>query len=193
MKSQEILNYSSLHKEKAQNKLTRSYEAEQIRVPGNSRKKRIRIGRGRGSGCGKTSGFGQKGQKARTGYPQRAGFEGGQMPLHRRLPKRGFTNLFKISYQVVNLQTLQKSEFKGEVTPELLKEHSLISDPAKPLKILGNGDLSNAIQISADAFSESAKAKIEKAGGKCVVRSNPDLQKNYRPRRVKKEKAAPAK
>jgi len=190
MKSAEILNYASILPEKKRRKVERAHPAEQVHVPANSRKKKIRLGRGRSSGCGKTSGFGQKGQKARTGVSRKPGFEGGQMPIHRRLPKRGFRNIFKIDYQVVNLHTLQKGGFQGEVLPETLKAKSLIADPSKPLKILGTGEISSAIQISADAFSESAKAKIEKAGGSCTIRQNPELQMTRRPRGVKKEKTA---
>jgi len=186
MKTSEILNYSSLLPEKKKKTIKRSYEFEPITVPAGSRKKRKRIGRGTSSGTGKTSGKGQKGQKARSGYSQRAGFEGGQMPLHRRLPKRGFRNIFRTEYQVVNLETLVKEGFTGNVTPADLKNKSLIADPVKPVKILGNGDLSSGLQIEADAFSTSAKEKIEKAGGKCTVRPNSNLQMTRRPKGVKK-------
>ena len=186
MKTADILNYSSILPEKKKKTIKRSYEFEPIRVPAGSRKNRKRIGRGTSSGTGKTSGKGQKGQKARSGYSQRAGFEGGQMPLHRRLPKRGFTNIFRNVYQVVNLSTIAKEGFTGSVTPLDLKKKSLISDPERPVKILGNGEISAGLQIEADAFSESAKAKLEKVGGSCKVRINPKLQMTRRPKFVKK-------
>jgi large subunit ribosomal protein L15 len=189
MKAAEILNYSSILPEKRKKTIKRAYEFEPIKVPDGSRKNRKRIGRGTSSGTGKTSGKGQKGQKARTGYSRRAGFEGGQMPLHRRLPKRGFTNIFRTVYQVVNLETIVQMGFSGTVTPMDLKKKSLIADPENPVKILGEGELSSGLQIEADAFSESAKAKVEKAGGICKVRINPKLQMTRRPKFIKKAPA----
>ena len=189
MKAGEILNYSSILPEKKKKTIKRSYQFEPITVPAGSRKNRKRIGRGTSSGTGKTSGKGQKGQKARSGYSRRAGFEGGQMPLHRRLPKRGFTNIFRIEYQVVNLGTLAKEGFSGKVTAQDLKNKSLISDADRPVKILGNGEITAGLQVEADAFSESAKTKLEKAGGTCTVRINPMVQMTRRPKFVKKTPA----
>jgi len=129
-------------------------------------KKRKRVGRGPGSGHGKTSCRGHKGQKSRAGSKIRPWFEGGQMPLQRRLPKRGFTNIFKKQFQIVNVQDLERIKSKKPVTPEVLFEVGLISKKSVPVKILGNGELKSAFEISAHAFSSSAKEKIEKAGGK---------------------------
>lgn len=131
-------------------------------VPG-SRKNRKRLGRGPGSGTGKTSGRGQKGQKARSGGQIPPGFEGGQMPLHRRIPKRGFTNIFRTEYQVVNVRDL--NDLEGEVDPRILKERGLVRSTRHPVKILGEGELKVGLQVSAHAFSKSARAKIEGAGG----------------------------
>jgi len=131
-----------------------------------SKRARKRIGRGPGSGTGKTAGRGSNGQRSRAGYSQRMGFEGGQMPLVRRVPKRGFTNIFKIRYQVVNLDRL--IELEGEITPEILSEQGLVR-AGHPIKILGTGELSTALTIKAHKFSASARAKIEAAGGSCEV------------------------
>lgn len=131
-----------------------------------SKRNRKRIGRGPGSGLGKTAGRGHNGQRSRSGYSQRIGFEGGQMPLTRRVPKRGFTNIFRVSYQVVNLEKL--ADLEGEVTPEALQEMGMVK-AGKPVKILGQGELSKAIEVKAHKFSASAKAKIEAAGGSCEV------------------------
>jgi len=131
-----------------------------------SKRTRKRIGRGPGSGTGKTSGRGSNGQRSRAGYSQRMGFEGGQMPLVRRVPKRGFTNIFKIRYQVVNLDRLV--ELEGEITPDILSEQGLVR-AGHPVKILGTGELSTALTIRAHKFSASARAKIEAAGGSCEV------------------------
>lgn len=131
-----------------------------------SKRTRKRIGRGPGSGYGKTAGRGHNGQRSRSGYSQRMGFEGGQMPLVRRVPKRGFTNIFKTTYQVVNLDRL--ADFEGEVTPQVLSERGLVR-AGHPVKILGNGEISTALTIKAHKFSASAKTKIEAAGGSCEV------------------------
>lgn len=141
-------------------------------VPG-SRRDRKRVGRGPGSGTGKTAGRGQKGQKARSGASIPAGFEGGQMPLHRRIPKRGFTNIFRTEYQVVNVRDLEGLE--GEITPETLKENGLIGSLRKRVKILGEGELSSALQVKAHGFSKSAREKIESAGGSANVLTAPPL------------------
>ncbi len=128
--------------------------------------KRKRVGRGEGSGHGGTSCRGNKGQRARASSKIKAWFEGGQMPLQRRLPKRGFTNIFKKEFQVVNLKDVDKIKSGKPITPEALYERGVVSKRSVPVKILGGGELKKAIEISAHAFSASAKEKIEKAGGK---------------------------
>jgi large subunit ribosomal protein L15 len=137
-------------------------------APG-SVKKRKRVGRGPGSGHGKTACRGHKGQRSRSGSKIRPWFEGGQMPLQRRIPKRGFTNIFRKEYQVINLKDLESLKKVKEVTPESLFEKGLISKRNMPVKILGSGELKAALDVSAHAFSASAKEKIEKAGGKVTV------------------------
>ena len=129
-----------------------------------SKHSRKRVGRGPGSGLGKTAGKGHKGQKSRSGYARMAGFEGGQMTLVRRVPKRGFTNLFKTTYSVVNLNQL--GDFDSEVTPETLVERGLVKSGAL-VKVLGDGDVSKPLTVVAHKFSRSARAKIEAAGGRC--------------------------
>ncbi|HLA49633.1 MAG TPA: 50S ribosomal protein L15 [Thermodesulfovibrionia bacterium] len=129
-----------------------------------SNKKKKRVGRGIGSGHGKTSCRGHKGQKSRTGGGTRVGFEGGQMPLYRRLPKRGFTNIFRKDYAVVNLKDLDKLS-ESVVTPEVILEKGLIKDTKSGIKILGEGEIKKPITVKAHAFSASAKDKIIKAGG----------------------------
>ncbi len=129
-----------------------------------SKHSRKRVGRGPGSGIGKTSGRGEKGQKSRTGYSSRPGFEGGQMPLVRRVPKRGFTNIFKTEYSVVNLSQL--AELEGDVTPEVLRERGLVRS-GKKVKVLGDGEIGKPLRVVADKFSKSAREKIEAAGGRC--------------------------
>jgi large subunit ribosomal protein L15 len=126
------------------------------------------VGRGIGSGTGKTSGKGQKGQNSRSGGGVRPWFEGGQMPLHRRLPKRGFTNIFKKNYELVNLEQLVKCAGIDPVTPEVMKEKGLIKKIGA-VKILGNGELKESLNVHAHKFSGSAQAKIEKSGGKVVT------------------------
>ena len=133
--------------------------------PKGSRKRKVRVGRGMGSKLGKTAGSGNKGQKSRRGYSRRRGFEGGQMPLHRRIPKRGFHNPFGVSYSVVNLEELNVFPAGETVTPELLRAHGLIRRAADPIKVLGDGELKNKLTIHAHAFSAAAKEKITKAGG----------------------------
>ena len=134
-----------------------------------STKKAYRKGRGAGSGNGKTAGRGHKGQWARSGGGVRPGFEGGQMPLARRLPKRGFNNLFGTTYAPVNVSALERFENGTEVTTELLLETGVISKALDGVKILGNGELTKSLTVKAAAFSASAKEKIEKAGGKAEV------------------------
>ena len=134
-------------------------------APGSTHKKK-RVGRGPGSGLGKTAGRGNKGQKSRSGYSSKSGFEGGQMPLQRRLPKRGFTNIFKKQWLEISLAKLEESFNAGdEVTPEILHERGLIKKAKHDLVILGNGDVTKALKISAHRFTKNAKEKIEKAGG----------------------------
>ena len=128
-----------------------------------------RVGRGIGSGNGKTSGKGHKGQNARSGGGVRPGFEGGLMPLYRRLPKRGFKNIFAKQYVSINVEDLERFENGTEVTPELLKETGVISKVLDGVKVLGRGELSKKLTVKAVKFSESAKEKIEKAGGKAEV------------------------
>ena len=128
-----------------------------------------RKGRGAGSGNGKTAGRGHKGQWARSGGGVRPGFEGGQMPLVRRLPKRGFNNIFGTTYAPVNVEVLNRFEDGTEVTVELLLETGVISKALDGVKILGNGELTKKLTVKAAAFSASAKEKIEKAGGKAEV------------------------
>ena len=137
--------------------------------PKGSRKKKVRVGRGMGSKLGKTAGAGNKGQKSRRGYSRRRGFEGGQMPLHRRIPKRGFHNPFGVSYSVVNLEELNVFPAGETVTPELLRAHGFIRRATDPIKVLGDGELKTKLIIHAHAFSESAKEKITKAGGSFEV------------------------
>ncbi|HHW06100.1 MAG TPA: 50S ribosomal protein L15 [Clostridia bacterium] len=134
-----------------------------------SRFKAHRVGRGIGSGSGKTSGRGHKGQKARSGGGVRPGFEGGQMPLYRRLPKRGFTNVFKKEIVAVNVETLNRFEAGTEVTPALLVESGVIKSVKDGVKILGNGSLEKALTVKAHSFSQSAREKIEAAGGRAEV------------------------
>lgn len=128
-----------------------------------------RKGRGAGSGNGKTAGRGHKGQWARSGGGVRPGFEGGQMPLARRLPKRGFHNIFGITYAPVNVSALEKFEDGTEITAETLREAGIIKNALDGVKILGNGSLSKKLTVKAAAFSASAKEKIEAAGGKAEV------------------------
>ncbi|MGH9442106.1 MAG: 50S ribosomal protein L15 [Thermoanaerobaculia bacterium] len=129
---------------------------------------RKRVGRGPGSGHGKTAGRGSKGQKSRSGYSHMRGFEGGQMPLHRRLPKRGFTNIFRRAYDPVNLSNLNRFDTGQEITPELLHSRGMTGKNAL-VKILGGGEIAKALVVRAHKFSASAKEKIEKAGGRCEL------------------------
>ncbi len=141
---------------------------EELKPAPGARKKVKRIGRGVGSGHGKTSTKGHKGQKARSGGTKGAGFEGGQMPLQRRLPKRGFTNIFKKTYAEVNLRDL--ADMSGTVTPESMAERGLVKKrDVRAVKILGIGDLKAAITVRAHKFSKSAMDKIQAAGGKAEV------------------------
>jgi large subunit ribosomal protein L15 len=138
-------------------------------APG-AKRQRKRVGRGPGSGNGKTAGRGHKGQKSRSGYSRRYGFEGGQMPLVRRIPKRGFTNIFRVEFQVVNFRDLERVFSEGDtVSPESLIEKGLVRGGKRPIKVLADGDLSKKLVVRAHKFSGSARAGIEKAGGSCEV------------------------
>jgi large subunit ribosomal protein L15 len=139
-----------------------------IRAPRKASEKRKRVGRGMGSGMGKTATRGNKGQRSRSGSRLMRGFEGGQMPLHRRLPKRGFTNIFRQEYAVVNLERLAGLG-ESTITPELLQKAGIIKKSEQRVKILGDGNLSAALTVHAHKFSKSAQEKITKAGGKVEV------------------------
>jgi len=132
-------------------------------------KNKKRIGRGHGSGLGKTSGRGHKGAGQRSGNKRRAWFEGGQMPLARRLPRRGFTNIFKEEIQIVNISDLNRIEKNSEIDPVVLQENGMIRSSLKPVKILGEGDIDKKLNVTASAFSASAKNKIVKAGGRATI------------------------
>lgn len=136
-------------------------------APG-SRRTTKRLGRGRASGQGGTAGKGHKGQKARAGYNKKAWFEGGQMPLQRRIPKFGFTNLFREEYQVVNVYQLEAMKEGEKITPEVLRDYGLIKKQSVPVKILGVGEIKRPCEVEAHAFSASAESKILKAGGKVI-------------------------
>ena len=139
-----------------------------LKPPAGQNHSRKRIGRGMGSGLGKTSTRGSKGQRAGTGFGQKRGFEGGQMPLHRRLPKRGFTNIFKKQYAIVNLGRLERLE--GDTfTPDHLKEIGVLRKLHEGLKVLGAGQLTRKIRVEAHLFSKSALDKIQAVGGEAVV------------------------
>ena len=145
-------------------------ELHSLKAAEGSRKVRNRVGRGTSSGNGKTSGRGQKGQKSRSGGGVRPGFEGGQLPLYRRLPKRGFTNaMFKTKYAVINLDDLNKFDENAVVTPELLAEMGLIKKGLDGIKVLGRGTLEKKLTVKAHKFSGVAKEQIEKLGGKAEV------------------------
>jgi large subunit ribosomal protein L15 len=146
-----------------------SVKIEDIRPAAGSRKKNRRVGRGVGSGLGKTSGKGHKGQKARSGGTVGLGFEGGQMPLQRRLPKRGFKNRFGIMYAVINLDKINGLKEMDVITPEILLEKRIIKDIKDGVKVLGGGKIERAVTVKATAFSASAEEKIAAAGGKTEV------------------------
>lgn len=140
-----------------------------LRKPEGSTHAKKRIGRGQGSGSGKTAGRGHKGAKSRSGFKRKRGFEGGQMPLHRRVPKRGFHNVFRETYEVVNLDTLQERFDAGvEVTPDLLREAGVVGRRG-PIKVLARGDIAKALTVRAHKFSGKAAEKIAAAGGKAEV------------------------
>ena len=144
-------------------------ELHKLSPPAGAVKKKRRLGMGPGSGRGRTAGRGHKGQKSRSGYSSRPGFEGGQMPLHRRLPKRGFTNIFRRQHAAVNVGRLAALAGEGEITPELLLQRGVIKKIKDGVKILGHGELKEALTVRAHAFSAAARAKIEAAGGTAEV------------------------
>src|SRR6201997_5693347 len=139
-----------------------------LRRPKKANEKRKRVGRGMGSGMGKTSTRGHKGQGSRSGSRLMRGFEGGQMPLHRRLPKRGFVNIFRTEYEVVNLEKLAALG-DTEITPEVLRKAGMVSSKKALVKVLGAGEVTKALTVHAHKFSKTAQEKIEKAGGKIQV------------------------
>ncbi|MFH1655562.1 MAG: 50S ribosomal protein L15 [Candidatus Omnitrophota bacterium] len=141
-------------------------QLHEIRLPKGANKKRKIVGRGSGSGHGKTSGRGHKGQNARSGRGTRPGFEGGQMPLIRRIPKRGFNSKTKKVFQIVNIDSLQKFKEDTVITPEILKEKGLIKKVKGLVKILGAGELKKPLTIKAHSFSKSAREKVKTSGGK---------------------------
>src|SRR5947209_4274072 len=136
-----------------------------LRSPKAANSNKKRVGRGMGSGIGKTSGRGHKGQRSRSGSRMMRGFEGGQMPLHRRMPKRGFNNIFRVEYTIVNLDRIADLDQK-EVTPEVLKKAGILKKTSELVKVLGTGDLKSAVTVHGHKFSKTAEEKITKAGGK---------------------------
>jgi large subunit ribosomal protein L15 len=134
-----------------------------------ARRPRRRVGRGPGSGVGKTSGRGHKGQKSRSGYSSKRGFEGGQMPLHRRLPKRGFVNIFRKNFRTVNVDRLNDLEAGSTVGPDALQAAGLLRKGSEQVKVLGNGELKVALTVQAHKFTKAAIQKIEAAGGKAEL------------------------
>jgi large subunit ribosomal protein L15 len=142
-------------------------ELSNLKPKKGARHAKKRVGRGPGSGHGKTSARGEKGQKSRSGFSRTLGFEGGQMPLHRRLPKRGFTNIFKKEYAVVNLSDLERFDNGATVDEAALRQAGLVKGRNDGVKVLGNGKLSKKLTVSATKFSETAKKQIEAAGGTC--------------------------
>jgi large subunit ribosomal protein L15 len=146
-----------------------SLELHGLKPAKGANKKRKRVGRGPGSGHGKTATRGEKGQKSRSGFSQKAGFEGGQMPLHRRIPKHGFTNKFAKEYAVLNVKELNSFDDGTEITPELLTQKGLVKKGKDGVRILGEGELSRKLTVRAHHFSESARQKIEQAGGSVEV------------------------
>src|SRR5262245_10673160 len=141
-----------------------------LRPPKGAKHARKRVGRGPGSGHGKTASRGTKGAKSRSGFRFKRGFEGGQMPLHRRVPKRGFANIFRVEYVAVNLDTIAEVFDAGSsVTPELLRERGLVRDKRSPIKVLGRGELQKKLTVHAHKFSGSAAEKIAAAGGVAEV------------------------
>ncbi|MDW7651535.1 MAG: 50S ribosomal protein L15 [Bacillota bacterium] len=144
-------------------------QLHELKSPKGARAKKKRLGRGIGSGLGKTSGKGHKGQNSRSGGGVRPGFEGGQMPLQRALPKRGFTSIFKKDYNEINIARLNVFADGTEVTPELLKQEGMIKSMKDGVRILGNGDLEKSLTVKAQGFTKTASEKIQAAGGKAEV------------------------
>jgi large subunit ribosomal protein L15 len=145
-------------------------ELNDLKPARGAKKSRSRVGRGPGSGNGKTAGKGHKGQKSRSGFSHRYGFEGGQMPLARRIPKRGFSNRFRVEYQLVNLRDLERVFGDGETASlEMMAHKGLVDKGSKPVKILGMGELTKKLTVQAHKFSNTAQTSIEKAGGACEV------------------------
>src|SRR5438105_10115705 len=138
-----------------------------IKAPAGATHKKKRVGRGPGSGLGKTAGRGEKGQKSRSGFSRMRGFEGGQMPLHRRLPKRGFTNIFKTEHAVVNLSDLERFDNGATVDEAALRKAGLVKGKNDGIKVLGDGKLSKKLTVHATKFSAAARKQIEAAGGSC--------------------------
>jgi large subunit ribosomal protein L15 len=144
-----------------------------LRPPKGAKKEPFRVGRGHGSGNGKTAGRGHKGAQSRSGWKTKRGFEGGQMPLHRRIPKRGFHNPFRTAYAVINVDVIADAfEAGAVVTPELLRERGLVHAAEMPVKVLGRGEIGVALTVRADKFSESATQKITAAGGAAETLQN---------------------
>lgn len=144
-------------------------ELSNLKPKKGARHAKKRVGRGPGSGHGKTAGRGEKGQKSRSGYSSKLGFEGGQMPLHRRVPKRGFTNIFKTEYAVLNLADLDRFEAGSTVDADALRKAGVVKGSSKKIKVLGNGEITKKLTVIADNFSNTARTKIEAAGGTCQV------------------------
>jgi large subunit ribosomal protein L15 len=142
-------------------------ELNNLKPKKGARHAKKRIGRGPGSGHGKTAGRGEKGQKSRSGYSRMLGFEGGQMPLHRRLPKRGFTNIFKKEYAIVNLSDLERFDNGATVDEAALREAGLVKGKNDGIKVLGHGSVTKKLTVHASKFSETARKHIEEAGGTC--------------------------
>jgi large subunit ribosomal protein L15 len=148
-------------------------EISNLKPKKGARHARKRVGRGPGSGHGKTSGRGEKGQKSRSGYSSKLGFEGGQMPLHRRLPKRGFTNIFKKEHAIVNVSDLERFDNGATIDEATLRKAGLIKGAYDGIKILGDGKLTKKLTVHAAKFSESARKQIEAAGGTCQETAKP--------------------
>lgn len=145
-------------------------ELNDLKPARGAKKSRSRVGRGPGSGSGKTAGRGHKGQKSRSGYSRRFGFEGGQMPLARRIPKRGFANRFRVEYQLVNLRDLERVFDNGETASiQAMADKGLVKKESWPVKILGTGELTKKLTVQAHRFSNTAQTSIEKVGGACEV------------------------
>ena len=165
-----------------------------LRPPRGARRDRKRVGRGPGSGHGKTASRGNKGAKSRSGFRFKRGFEGGQMPLHRRVPKRGFHNPFRVEYAVVNLDTLAEVfEAGSSVTPELLRERGLVRSAHAPVKVLGRGDIAKQLTVHAHKFSGSAAEKIAAAGGAAeLIETERDKEQRLKTAARKAQEAAKA-